>query len=313
MPGLSIELTNRCNLSCKHCFDDRHNKDGENLAIDIIEKIVKDAKNLSIDHISFTGGEPTIHPEFMKIVKVVSEAGLKFGFVTNGLSFTAIYEELLAYCSMISSITFSLDGANKITHEKIRGKGTYHRVMKAISICVVKDIPFTINTVILSYNRNELDDIAKLAMKLGSLGLRFGHHIATPMSKSDGLDLSFEERKESENIICRLQKQISMPIVMAPGYYTRELFPCSPLQLEECNIDWQGNVTFCCHLSGHGNKKGKRDVVASLEEMDFFEAYTLWVNLNKEFKRKKSECYKNGELNNTDYFSCLYCLKYFNK
>ncbi len=92
MPSILIELTNRCNLSCKHCLDGRHGGEGGDLKMEIIEKILQSARAHGFDDLSFTGGEPTLHPRFIEILTMAYEAGYKFGFVTNGWNFTKIYE-----------------------------------------------------------------------------------------------------------------------------------------------------------------------------------------------------------------------------
>lgn len=312
MPGILIELTNRCNLSCYHCLDGRHCGDGE-LKIKIIERILQSARLHGFEHLSFTGGEPTLYLRFTEILAMVSEAGYKFGFVTNGWNFTSIYEMLLPYHNRLTGITFSLEGAKEETHDMLRGKGSYRRVMQAVSICVAKDIPFTLNTVIRSHNRDELHEIAGLATKLGSRGLRFGHLISTPRIVSGNMDLSPIERRQTEAVILQLQKTFSIPIVIAPGYYTTDLLPCAPLQMQEINIDWRGNVTVCCNLSGHGEDVGNDDIIGNLNEMSFSEAYGRLVRAIGKFQEDKLEHHSNGTFRDADYFPCWYCLNYFRK
>lgn len=244
---------------------------------------------------------------------MVSEAGYDFGFVTNGWNFTEIYETVLSCRDRLTMITFSLDGASEETHDRLRGKGSYRRLMKAVSICVVKDIPFTFNTVITSYNRAELYEIAGLAKKLGSRGLRFGHLMSHPRTTSENLDLSPAERREAEVIVWQLQNTFSIPIVMAPGYYTTELFPCAPLKMQEMNIDWRGNVTVCCNLSGHGEDVENGDIIGNLHELSFSEAYGRWIQANGKFQKEKLEYHSRGKFRDADYFPCWYCLNYFKK
>lgn len=312
MPGILIELTNRCNLSCHHCLDGRHRGAGD-LKIEIIERILQNAREHGFDHLSFTGGEPTLHPRFIEMLTMVSEAGYNFGFVTNGWNFTRIYEKLLPHRNSLTGITFSLEGAKEETHDRLRGRGSYRRVMQAVSICVVKDIPFTFNTVITSHNRGELHEIAEISAKLGSRGLRFGHLISTPRIVSGNMDLSPVERRQTEVIIWQLQKTLSIPIVMAPGYYTTDLFPCAPLKMQEINIDWRGNVTMCCNLSGHGEDVGNDDIIGNLNEMSFSEAYGRLIQVNGKFQKDKLEHHSNGKFRDSDYFPCWYCLNYFKK
>ena len=74
MARLVIELTNRCNLRCQHCFDERHAATGD-LSLEIIEKVLQEGKSCGIDHLAFTGGEPTIHRQFPEIIRRVCDAG----------------------------------------------------------------------------------------------------------------------------------------------------------------------------------------------------------------------------------------------
>ncbi len=313
MPSIVIELTNYCNLRCHHCMDSRHSINGESLKMEIIENILQNAGNYAFDFLSFTGGEPTLHPRFNEILKRVYEAGYNFGFVTNGWNFADVYEDLLPYRDRLRGITFSLDSSSEERHDRVRGRGSYRQVMKALSICMVKDIPFTINTTIMFHNKGELEEMAALAVKLGSHGLRFGHLMPTPRNIAKGQTISLEESVVIGNIIGKLQQSFTMPIIMAPGYYTTNLFPCSPLQLEELNVDWQGNMTLCCHLSGYTKGSTDADIIGNLDTMSFAEAHKSLIYLNKKFQQDKRERYRKGGFQDSDYFPCFYCLNYFDK
>ena len=54
MARLVIELTNRCNLRCQHCFEERHAATGD-LSLEVIEKVLREGKSCGIDHLAFTG------------------------------------------------------------------------------------------------------------------------------------------------------------------------------------------------------------------------------------------------------------------
>ena len=179
MARLVIELTNRCNLRCQHCFDERHAATGD-LPLEIIEKVLEEGKGCGIDHLSFTGGEPTIHRRFPEIIRRVCDAGYAFSFVSNGTNFPHIYPLLMRHGQWFAGVTFSLDGAREQTHNRLRGKASYRSVMQAASICVFKDLPFTFNMVLTAQNRHEISEMVSLAKSLGSRGVRFGHPMPTP-------------------------------------------------------------------------------------------------------------------------------------
>ena len=310
MPGITIELTNRCNLRCGHCFDSRHRADGD-LNMTILEKILHGAKEHGFHHLSFTGGEPTLHPEFSRILAAASEAGYSYGFVSNGWNFTGLFEGLLPVRKRLSTITFSLDGAREQTHDKLRGKGSYRRVMQGVSICMMKGIPFTLNMVITSQNRGEMDEMKELAVKLGSRGLRFGHLLSNASVSAQPLYLSPQGRREVEAGSFPPSEDYPIAIAIAPSYHTEDLFPCAALQSKEFNIDWKGNVSICCHLSGHGD--GNDHVAGNLRDMSFSEACESLSAFREKFRAEKQAHHAQGTFKDTDYFPCWYCENHFNK
>lgn len=311
MASLVIELTNRCNMKCGHCYGERHRAD-KDLPLDIVDKILSNAKDHGFDHFSFTGGEPTMHPDFMEIIEMVYKAGYTFGFVSNGWNFTGIYERLLSFRERLSGITFSLDGAMEETHDRLRAKGSYRRIMSAVSVCVAKDIPFTFNSLITTNNQGELEAIADIADKLRSRGLRFGHLIPIPETIRKGLTVSPEARKGIDAAILQLDNAC-MPVLIAPGYYTKELFPCASLTRQEMNIDCLGQITMCCHLSGYGKRMGTGDVIADLHHMEFHEACSEYTSFIDRFHQDKIKHFRSDHIIDTDYFPCWYCLNYFGK
>lgn len=92
---LSIEVTRRCNMHCKHCIrGDAENKD---VSRETIETLLKNTE--SIDHLTFTGGEPTLNIEAIKdtlaLCKKYKIPVYDFYIITNGKEVT---NEFLLTC-----------------------------------------------------------------------------------------------------------------------------------------------------------------------------------------------------------------------
>lgn len=312
MSTVLIELTNRCNLACVHCIDSRHRTDGD-MKIEIIEKILSNARAQGFDFLSLTGGEPTLHPEFETIIKMTAEAGYTFGFVSNGWNFTKIYDKVLPFIDKSAGITFSLDGAGEKTHDRLRGKGSFRRLMKAVSICMVKDIQFAFHTLISSNNCDELNDMSELAMQLGAKALRFGHLVPTPLAAAHKLDLFLDKRRDVEAQIRKLQKNYDMPILLASGFYTSNPLSCTPLQRKELNIDWRGNVTICSQLSGDHDTEVDRNILCNLSDTSFSGACELLGDTIEKLRTEKQHYFNNYKNRNIDYVPCWHCLHYFKK
>ena len=313
MARLVIELTNRCNVRCQHCFEERHAATGD-LPLEIFEKVLSEGRGCGIDHLAFTGGEPTIHRRFAEIVSRVCETNYTFSFVSNGMNFPHVYPLLLLHRQWFTGVTFSLEGACEETHDMLRGKGSYRHVMQAASICVVKDMPFTFNMVLTAHNRNEVAEMIWLAERLGSGGVRFAHLMPTSETALHGLDLSPQERRKVEAEIWGLQKSAAVPVGMAPGYFSESpFFPCAPLELKEFNLDYRGNLTLCCHLSGYSGVNQGTDVMGNLDEVGLAEACERFHQNVATYLADKHDKVNRGEFTELDHFPCLYCVKYLDK
>jgi len=300
-------------LSCGHCFDERHAATGD-LPLAILDRVLREGKSCGIEQISFTGGEPTIHRRFEEILERVSAAGYSFSFVSNGTSFPKIYALLLKHRRWFLGVTFSLDGSREETHDRLRGKGSYRGVMRAASICVVRELPFSLNMVLTAQNRNEIADMISLAERLGSGGIRFGHLMPTYQTTLRKLDLSPAERREVESEIWRLKKSASLPVGMAPGYFNEAaFFSCGPLELEEYNLDYNGNLTLCCQLSGNAGQNDSKDFVGNLNDVSLREACERFHQRVSTYLADKRKKLNSGDFSGLDHFPCWYCLKYLGK
>ncbi|WP_372720127.1 radical SAM protein [Novipirellula sp.] len=312
MPRIVIELTNRCNLSCQHCFSGRHGGNAD-LPLAILDHLLAEAGPLGFDFIAFTGGDPTVYRYFADALAHTSRVGIQFGMVTNGQNFKTVYPILLEHRDHLNIVTFSVDGASEATHDRLRGQGSFRRVLQAASICMFKDIPFSINMVVTRNNQHEIADLAELAAHLGSRGVRFGHLMHSPITTAQRLDLSPKERRRVEMEIAELQHDSAIAVSMGPGYFTESLFPCAPLQMQEVNVDCHGNLTKCCHLSGHNSAQAASDVIGNLSEISFDEAYRRLVAENDVFREIKLKHHAAGQFNETDYFPCWYCSRHYSK
>ena len=87
-----VELTRRCNLACQHCYIDagraREDEFDENAFVRLIDEMAE----AGVWAIALTGGEPTLHPGFARIVNHARSLGLLVGVATNGMFLT---EDLL--------------------------------------------------------------------------------------------------------------------------------------------------------------------------------------------------------------------------
>ena len=313
MARLVMELTDRCNLRCHHCFAARHAATGE-LSLALFEQVLQEGQTCGIDHLCFTGGEAPLHRHFAHMVQRACEVGYAFSFVSNGTTVPQLVPLLLRAHPWFRGMTLSLDGAREATHDRLRGPGSYRRVMRAASVGFVRGLPFTLNMVLTTQNRHEVPEMVGLAARLGSRGVRFGHLMPTPETAAHGLDLTPDERREVEAEIWRLRQRAPIAVAMAPGYYSEApLFPCAPLELDEYNLDYRGNLTLCCQLSGYPGGTARTDVVGNLHDISLLEAVERFRQRVAQYLADKRDTVRRGAFSPLDHFPCWYCVKYLDK
>jgi hypothetical protein len=176
------------------------------------------------------------------------------------------------------------------------------------------DLPFTLNMVLTAKNRAEVEEMVQLAASLGSRGVRFGHLMPTVDTALRGLDLTPEERRDTEIEIGHLKRNSLIPVGFAPGFYSESpFFPCGPLELEEFNLDCKGNLTLCCHLSGQSGPNEGSDLIGSLKDLTLTEACARFRSRVSKYLEDKRERVRRGEFGSLDHFPCWYCAKYLGK
>ena len=128
-----LEITDKCNLSCTHCMN-RPDQKGIETSFDKIEKLFYRLDDFFVEKIYISGGEPLMHSEIDKIIKLCTEfPKIMFVVTTNGL---LLNENILRLMNQYENIIvqFSVDGISKKTYEMIRGKDTFEIFQEKISL-----------------------------------------------------------------------------------------------------------------------------------------------------------------------------------
>jgi MoaA/NifB/PqqE/SkfB family radical SAM enzyme len=315
--GLKIifELTNLCNFSCTHCI--RSEDGGKSyLSLDIVDTVLEQVERYeAVDTVAFTGGEPTLHPQFDLIVQKVVDAGYRFNFVTNAWSFTRTLEILLPVKEHVQAVSFSLDGASEEIHDGIRRRpGSYRRVMQGITLCHHHGLNAQINMTVTTSNRHEVQEMALLAARLGLAGVGYAHCQPTPDGLHAGLVMNASERLELEAEIADLQRMMRIPLFLAGDHHDRSpVFQCQQLLMREFNVDYRGCLTACCTLSNYRGGKEDTDVIADLNEVSFYEAHRRLAAKVAEINALKIRSVERGSVTDVDRFICSACLKHYEK
>jgi len=132
------------------------------------ENILNEAKDMGIETIAFSGGEPLLLEYIPKAIEQAYQAGIKTHIYTTGNVPNA--EETLQKLNGagLSKIMFSLFGTNAEQHEEItKSYGSYNKTITAASYCVTIGLQTEFHFVPLNHNFRALPEIVSKARKLG--------------------------------------------------------------------------------------------------------------------------------------------------
>jgi radical SAM protein with 4Fe4S-binding SPASM domain len=84
-PLVWLELTRKCNLDCPHCYIDGGEARPDEMPASEFYRLLDEFAEMGVWGVAFTGGEPTLHPEFASLVRHARARNLLVGIATNGM------------------------------------------------------------------------------------------------------------------------------------------------------------------------------------------------------------------------------------
>jgi len=170
-----IEVTTKCNFNCITCSrqslsSKRINKD---MNFSQFKRIVDQLPNLKV--VKLQGlGEPFLNKDIRQMAEYAKQKGIKVITISNGSILPDI--ETLRF---FDEIAISFDSANKLTFESIRRGANFNKILGNIKELIkIRNenrlkLKIFLNTVVSHLNYFEMEEIIKLALKLGEDGVSF--------------------------------------------------------------------------------------------------------------------------------------------
>lgn len=164
-----VRLTRVCNNNCVFCLD-KEAQDGTVVSSGDIKRDLEKGVKEKAKRVILSGGEPTIHPQFIKIVKLAKDLGYQhIQVISNGRMFA--YKNFLdeATKAGINEITFSLHGHNPKLHDvQTQIKGSFKESLSGlINTIRSKKVIVSVDVVINKYNYKYLFEILNFYIGLG--------------------------------------------------------------------------------------------------------------------------------------------------
>ena len=160
---LDIELTERCNNACIHCYINLPERDTQakhrELGTDQWKEILRQAADLGALSMRFTGGEPLLRDDFAELYLYTRRLGMKVVLFTNARLITPELADLFTRIPPLMEIEVSVYGMHANSYETIaRAPGAFAEFRSGLDLLMERQIPFGVKSVLLPPNQQERDE-----------------------------------------------------------------------------------------------------------------------------------------------------------
>lgn len=291
------DITSHCNLRCKHCrnvFETFH------FDQELTDKILSQIITSGIVKCVLAGGEPTVHPMFEYIVRYLFEKGLKIEVLTNGTLITESLATLFRECEC--KIQISIDGDGEISHDLIRGDGSFQKMLRGIEILRGQGISFSTRFTITPENKECVPGFVSLSKQLGAShagirrcisvgsgsalkplsaeGLKKAYSVAFSSGENNGIEIRANDRFVQLHFAkdVKLDDNVGESSSISGG---------CPIGWSSMYIKWDGSVVFCPYLPVHCGDLKEQNI---LDVWQHSKMYHISRNLRWNIKGKCSKC-----------------------
>lgn len=174
---IGIDITHRCNLMCKHCFNSSsydNNKKAE-LSKDELLELIKEISYYSTKDVCICGGETLLRSteiiEMVKLFRSLNDKTKNINLVTNGLLLSDKFAKELKEAGM-RFVQVSIDGLEN-THNWIRGNDrSFEKAINAVKILKDNNFYVAVSTLPTKKSLDDLDELIELLYSIGVKNFR---------------------------------------------------------------------------------------------------------------------------------------------
>lgn len=165
--SIRLEVTSHCNLNCEYCHNSEHSNKKDDMTTEEILELIRNIKQeYPINKILLTGGEPLVNKDICKIIKQITDLGIKADMVSNGTLLTENMVRELEQ-SGLKRIRISIDEIGE--NSSLRSSENPNELWNtAEMVQKVSGIEVCIHTVCSPSNVDNLFNVYKKVLEIGA-------------------------------------------------------------------------------------------------------------------------------------------------
>jgi len=227
IPGAPFQvvwnITRACNLKCVHCYESAGAKGSDELSTEKAIEGIDILADAGVLILAFSGGEPTIRPDILQLVKHSSDRGMFTAVATNALAFAQRRKVQKFKKAGLKFAQISLDGVNPETHDTFRGvPGVFGKTVQGIKNCVAEGLFVEIAATATRHNLKEIPALIDFAAKLGVNWFMLYNFIPTGRGMDIAeTDLTPDEREDVLKLCWNQMKIAGVDVLSTAPQYAR--------------------------------------------------------------------------------------------
>jgi len=236
LKNLMINITEKCNLKCKHCYIT--NKNPIDFPLEELINIIEEFYNLQGIRLILTGGEPFLYSKLKGLLIFLKGIPLKKVLLSNGILIKDNQKILDLLKDDNFEIYVSIDGL-ETSHNDFRDADCFKDSIDGIKLLLKNGLKVSINTMVHKQNINEFDALYKLISTLGKI-INWSIDIptfedSTPKSIREKYEITPEEGGQ-------ILKDYGWGVIFESDSESTNNYACGPHLMA---IDVIGTITKC--------------------------------------------------------------------
>jgi pyrroloquinoline quinone biosynthesis protein E len=208
--ALLAELTYRCPLKCPYCSNPLQlARYRDELETADWKRVLKEAAELGVAHVHFSGGEPLLRRDLLELVRHARELNLYSNLSTGA---TPADESMLAGLKSagLDSLQISLLDALAEQNDRLAGGPSFEKKRLAVRLARRLEFPVTLNVVLHRHNLDRLEEVINLAdaWQVDKLELAHTQYVGWAFLNRDALLPSREQVQRAGEIVDRARERL---------------------------------------------------------------------------------------------------------
>jgi MoaA/NifB/PqqE/SkfB family radical SAM enzyme len=243
----SVEITNKCNIKCMHCYGDFSCIENKVMTLEQIKAVLNDLNDIGVRKIEFTGGEATVHTNIKEIL--LHAIKLDFDNISLLINGVGISDEVIDIIIKNNSKIYIKVDLHSLNDEYLTWFTKEPNILESVKNNIIKlannNVKMKVETIVTRKNIHVIEDIADWVHSLGirDYGIRPVTFMGRASSSDSDLYLNLEDFKYVNDKLERINKNYKSAVSLIEGVRSRS--KSFGFLTPHVTVSYNGDINIC--------------------------------------------------------------------